>query len=120
MVKTVHSYISEAKISEAPKKKLNMALVVRHFTSAEWKSKNPILLSGELGYETDTSGYKMGDGVTPWILLPYRANSNKIEILEKDVNELKRQVAEMGALDLDELKADMLILNNNQRWKVNE
>jgi hypothetical protein len=32
---------------------------------------NPILLSGEFGYETDTTYMKIGDGVTPWNYLPY-------------------------------------------------
>ena len=32
---------------------------------------NPLLLSGELGLETDTGKYKIGDGVTAWNSLDY-------------------------------------------------
>ena len=38
----------------------------RKGTSAQWASTNPILLSGEPGYETDTGKMKLGDGVTHW------------------------------------------------------
>ena len=32
---------------------------------------NPLLLAGELGIETDTGKYKIGDGVTTWNSLNY-------------------------------------------------
>ena len=32
---------------------------------------NPLLLAGELGLETDTGKYKIGDGVTAWNSLNY-------------------------------------------------
>ena len=38
----------------------------RQDTSANWSSANPVLLAGEIGYETDTKKYKVGDGSTPW------------------------------------------------------
>lgn len=43
----------------------------RRGTSTEWSSANPILLSGELGLETNTNQFKIGDGVTGWNSLPY-------------------------------------------------
>lgn len=43
----------------------------RRGTAALWSSTNPILLSGELGLETDTKFFKIGDGTTPWNMLPY-------------------------------------------------
>jgi hypothetical protein len=36
-----------------------------------WTSNNPILASGEMGLETDTTSFKIGDGIRPWVLLPY-------------------------------------------------
>lgn len=39
-------------------------------TAAQWAASNPVLLAGELGYETDTFVIKFGDGVTPWNTLP--------------------------------------------------
>lgn len=45
----------------------------RRDTAAGWTSANPILLSGEFGYETDTGKFKVGDGSTAWSSLDYVA-----------------------------------------------
>jgi hypothetical protein len=37
----------------------------------DWASKNPILAEGEAGFEVDTHRVKVGDGVTPYVSLPY-------------------------------------------------
>jgi len=44
---------------------------LRRDTSAKWYLNNPILLDGEMGYETDTTFVKIGDGTTPWRSLSY-------------------------------------------------
>lgn len=44
---------------------------IRRDTSTNWTVNNPILLEGELGYETNTTYLKVGDGTTPWNDLPY-------------------------------------------------
>jgi hypothetical protein len=44
---------------------------VRRGTAAAWTAANPIMLSGEIGYETDTGKFKVGDGVTNWAGLAY-------------------------------------------------
>ena len=44
-------------------------------TSSSWSTLNPILLKGELGFESDTLAFKVGDGVTPWNDLPYSPSS---------------------------------------------
>jgi len=43
----------------------------RRDTAAAWTAANPVLASGELGLETDTSYYKIGDGSTAWTSLAY-------------------------------------------------
>ena len=43
----------------------------RRDTAANWTSVNPTLLSGELGYETDTGKFKTGNGSTVWNSLAY-------------------------------------------------
>lgn len=43
----------------------------RRGTAAEWTSANPTLLAGELGLETDTNKFKIGDGATAWGSLSY-------------------------------------------------
>ena len=44
---------------------------VRRDTAALWVTTNPILASGELGYESDTGKLKIGDGTTTWTSLAY-------------------------------------------------
>jgi hypothetical protein len=43
----------------------------RRDTAANWTSNNPTLAQGELGLETDTMKWKMGDGSTAWTSLAY-------------------------------------------------
>lgn len=40
-------------------------------TAKNWKDKNPILLKGEIGFESDTKNYKIGDGIRTWTQLDY-------------------------------------------------
>jgi len=48
----------------------NVRFELRRNTKLGWPA-NFILLPGEPGTETDTGQMKVGDGVTPWSLLPY-------------------------------------------------
>lgn len=43
----------------------------RRDVAAAWTSANPTLAAGELGLETDTSLYKIGNGSTAWNSLAY-------------------------------------------------
>jgi hypothetical protein len=43
----------------------------RRDTAANWTSNNPTLAQGEIGYETDTTKFKIGDGATAWNSLAY-------------------------------------------------
>lgn len=43
----------------------------RRGTASEWTSANPTLAVGELGFETDTTKFKFGDGSTAWTSLAY-------------------------------------------------
>lgn len=44
---------------------------LRSDTAANWTAANPVLLAGEIGVETDTRRYKIGDGTTAWAGLSY-------------------------------------------------
>jgi hypothetical protein len=44
---------------------------MRGDTAANWTSANPTLAARELGFETDTLQFKMGDGTTSWTSLAY-------------------------------------------------
>jgi Major tropism determinant N-terminal domain len=48
----------------------NIPIQVRRDTSANWTSVNPMLLAGELGFESDTNKLKVGTGVT-WTATGY-------------------------------------------------
>lgn len=43
----------------------------RRDTAAAWTAANPVLAAGELGLETDTTYYKIGNGSTAWNSLAY-------------------------------------------------
>ena len=43
----------------------------RRDTASNWTSNNPTLAAGEIGYETDTKKFKIGDGSTAWTSLAY-------------------------------------------------
>ena len=43
----------------------------RRDTAAAWTAANPTLAAGELGLETDTTYYKIGNGSTAWTSLAY-------------------------------------------------
>jgi microcystin-dependent protein len=47
-------------------------LQVRRGTASQWTSANPTLLAGEIGYETDTGNFKVGDGTSGWTTLAYQ------------------------------------------------
>src|SRR5678815_914529 len=40
---------------------------VRRDTAANWIAVNPTLSSGEIGLETDTGKFKMGNGTSTWV-----------------------------------------------------
>ena len=44
---------------------------MRRDTNANWSNANPVLSEGELGFETDTKRFKLGDGTTAWNSLNY-------------------------------------------------
>ena len=44
---------------------------IRRATAGTWTASNPTLLQGEIGWESDTGLFKIGDGVTAWTSLGY-------------------------------------------------
>ena len=51
----------------------NSLIKFRQGSSSVWTSTNPVLASGEPGYETDTGRFKIGNGSTAWSSLNYAA-----------------------------------------------
>jgi hypothetical protein len=52
----------------------------RRGTSEQWLLRNPILGSGEIGFEVNTGKFKMGDGTSTWSQLSYFETSDGIDI----------------------------------------
>lgn len=50
---------------------MSVQIQIRRATASAWTSANPTLASGEIGYETDTTYFKVGDGSTAWGSLAY-------------------------------------------------
>jgi hypothetical protein len=50
----------------------------RRGTAAQWTAANPTLAAGEIGFETDTSKFKMGNGSSNWAALTYFANAAEL------------------------------------------
>jgi hypothetical protein len=46
--------------------------------AAQWTAANPVLAAGEIGFETDTRKFKMGDGTRTWSQLEYFANAAEL------------------------------------------
>jgi hypothetical protein len=44
---------------------------LRRGTASAWTAANPLLADGEMGLESDTDQFKIGDGVTYWNSLAY-------------------------------------------------
>lgn len=66
---------------------------LRRDSAADWTSNDPTLALGEVGYETDTGKFKIGDGSTAWTGLAYNgwfaktigiADDNLVEIDDAD------------------------------------
>ena len=58
----------------------------RRDTAANWTSNNPTLTTGELGYETNTGKFKIGNNTNAWNSLPYSITA---ELSEGNLNDLK-------------------------------
>lgn len=43
----------------------------RRGTAAQWTAANPVLAVGEMGLETDSNSFKIGNGLTAWTNLSY-------------------------------------------------
>jgi hypothetical protein len=51
---------------------MSQTIQLRRGTALEWTLANPILAPGEMGVETDTFAYKIGNGTIAWNNLPYK------------------------------------------------
>ena len=50
----------------------------RRGTSSQWTTANSVLASGEIGFETNTGKFKIGNGTSAWADLVYYASSDDV------------------------------------------
>lgn len=72
---------------------LGAVIQFRRNTSAQWEALNPILQSGEMGYETDTGKLRVGDGRSRWLALDYYLPASEFQVL------IDEALANVGAGD---------------------
>ena len=69
----------------------------RRGTAAQWTAANPVLAAGEIGFETDTSKFKMGNGSSAWSALTYFANAAELAAIIDGAPDLLNTLNELAA-----------------------
>jgi hypothetical protein len=66
----------------------------RRGTAAQWTSANPILNAGEVGWESDTNKFKIGDGTNHWADLAYFIDEDAVAnyVLDTELGELTQDI----------------------------
>ena len=73
----------------------------RRGTAQQWTDADPILAAGEIGFETDTNQFKIGDGVNEWSDLSYFKNLEDLGGSLDDYIPLTEKAASNGVATLD-------------------
>lgn len=84
----------------------------RRGTAAQWSGANPILASGEIGFESDTSKFKIGDGVNHWEDLVYYASAAEVASLIDGAPDLLNTLNELAAAVGDDPTFFTTVANN--------
>lgn len=69
----------------------------RRGTAAQWTAANPVLAAGEIGFETDTNKFKMGNGSSAWSALQYFANAAELAAIIDSAPEALNTLNELAA-----------------------
>lgn len=70
-VKSLSSFLIKEAIDGGDASTLKTRIQLRRDDKSGWETENPVLKYGELTYEGDTRKMKVGDGYSPYSLLPY-------------------------------------------------
>lgn len=77
----------------------NKKMQQRRDTAANWTSNNPTLSAGEIGVETDTGKFKVGDGATAWnsiadyfMKIPAAVSSTELGYLDGVTSAIQTQI----------------------------
>lgn len=63
---------------------MSTRMIQRRGTYQEWFDTNPLLGAGEIGFESDTGKFKIGNGSTNWNDLGYFVNQDQVTIMTQD------------------------------------
>jgi hypothetical protein len=68
----------------------------RRGTATQWTTANPILNAGEIGYETNTNKFKIGDGTNHWADLAYFIDEDAVSnyVLDTELGELTQDIVD--------------------------
>lgn len=73
----------------------------RQGTADQWLTADPVLGAGEIGFETDTNSFKIGDGVNSWTLLDYFTNETGLAASLSDYILATEKASANGVATLD-------------------
>jgi hypothetical protein len=73
----------------------------RRGTAEQWLLADPVLAAGEIGFETDTGSFKIGDGVNSWLFLDYFETSATLAGTLSDYIEIAEKGQPLGVAELD-------------------
>lgn len=86
----------------------------RRGTAAQWTSADPILAAAEIGFESDTGKFKIGDGINHWSTLSYYASADDIAGLIDGAPDLLNTLNELAAAIGDD--ADFVNTMASKTW----
>lgn len=67
----------------------------RRGTAAQWTAANPVLAAGEMGFETDTNKFKVGNGSTAWASLTYFVDASVAFDSDEVTNAINNAIADV-------------------------
>lgn len=79
---------------------------LRNDTAANWTAANPTLAQGEMGIETDTNLFKLGDGLNPWADLPYGGIQGEQSVQAATAPIVYDELSQNISLDYNQLVID--------------
>ena len=96
-------------------KTMNIRMAQVSKTKSEFEQLNPILLKGEIAWESDTSKMKVGDGVTAYVTLPYlidvvndlTTGGTNVALSAEQGKVLSEQIGNIGTL-LDTINGEVI------------
>ncbi len=104
--------------SAGDQRELRALIQFRRGTAQDWINKDPLLDSGEPGFETDTGLYKIGDGIHYWVELNYANQALSPLILADNADFVQKTTVRspevdfktIGETDIFEVPPDFMFL----------